>query len=189
MALIKQIIMVNDKVLLNDGSSFVLLNDGASVVLLNSETGVVTRPEKGGGLMYGVRHKRRKRGLTGESMVLVDLLTSQHGYITTKSLIKNTFKGNQFIKSSILSSVKNGVTSKSLIRNKFLNIINKSVIIKRITRQEITQRGKISLVNIINEIKTRRTFIKKRIYSIRTTKADILDENDILDLLDEIDDE
>ena len=33
--------MANDKLLLNDGSSFVLLNDGTSVVLLNSETGAV----------------------------------------------------------------------------------------------------------------------------------------------------
>lgn len=32
--------MANDKLLLNDGSSFVLLNDGTSVVLLNSEVGV-----------------------------------------------------------------------------------------------------------------------------------------------------
>jgi len=30
--------MVNDKLLLNDGSSFLLLNDGSSVLLLNSET-------------------------------------------------------------------------------------------------------------------------------------------------------
>lgn len=80
--------MVNDKVLLNDGSSFVLLNDGTSVVLLNSETGVIARTT--GGTLAKLKRRFRRRAPVREETQFSQMIQIKPFMIRT---MDTSFKG------------------------------------------------------------------------------------------------
>ncbi len=94
--------MANDKVLLNDGSSFVLLNDGSSVVLLNSET-VVAQP----GLSLSGTHATQAYYSGTEQLHPLDFV------FIIKASTTRKLKLSVGVKASFLSNVKSKATSLS----------------------------------------------------------------------------
>lgn len=147
--------------------------------------------DTGGGLMYGMRHKRRKRELKDQLVLPLRLVYLLTEHKSSKPLLKKRIKDQNINKPILLHTIDKSSLKSLSLKGKIVKIIHRSIPLRSILKEIKFTKIPTLIKQISKSERSNLPIIGKRINIEKITKTNIVyhDYLKLLDKLDEIDDE